>query len=127
MAENNTDNSEFFNDESIRSYVEELWGKVFEVSNQIIRDTKVFGFNEIDVIPDPNIHQMLATLAVASNTLDLILNMNSNGDIDIGDTRLVLNAKQQVLNMESIATALKSKDRSRYDESVKRLHEQAQI
>lgn len=125
MAENN--NSEFFGDDSIKLLVEELWGKVFAASNKVIRDTKVFGFNEIEVIPNPNVHQIIASLAVISNTLELIMTMDRDGVINIGDARQLINAKQQILNMEAVAIALKRKDRASYEEAVSRLHSQAQI
>lgn len=125
MTENN--NTEFFGDETIKLLVESLWSKVFAASNKVIRDTEVFGFNEIEVIPNPNVHQIIASLAVISNTLELIMTMDRNGVINIGDARQLINAKQQILNMEAIAIALKSKDRDAYEEAVRRLQNQAQF
>lgn len=125
MTENN--NIEFFGDSSIKLFVEQLWSKVFDASNKLIRDTKLFGFSEIEALPNPNVHQMLTALAVIDNVLDQIMTMDSNGTVNIGDTRMLINAKQQIFNMTMIAAALKAKDRASYDEAVRRLHNQAQI
>jgi hypothetical protein len=125
MTENN--NKEFFGDDAIKLFVERLWSKVFEASNKLIRDTKLFGFSEIEALPNPNVHQMLASLTVIDVVLDQIMMMDQDGTVSIGDTRLLINAKQQIFNMTMIAAALKAKDRESYDEAVRRLHDQAQI
>jgi hypothetical protein len=125
MTENN--NKEFLGDDAIKLFVERLWSKVFEASNKLIRDTKLFGFSEIEALPNPNVHQMLASLTVIDVVLDQIMMMDQDGTVSIGDTRLLINAKQQIFNMTMIAAALKAKDRESYDEAVRRLHDQAQI
>lgn len=120
-------NIEFFGDSAVKAFVEELWSKVFEASNKLIRDTKLFGFSEIEALPNPNVHQMLASLAVIDTVLDQIMTMDRDGTVNIGDTRLLINAKQQICIMTMIAAALKAKDRQRYDDAVRQLHNQAQI
>lgn len=117
--------ADFFGDESVERLVEEMWSNVFNASNKLIQDTKLFAFSEIESLPKPNIHQMLKTLTVFDNILDLILTLNQNGQVDVKDTRLIFNAKQQILLMERIATALRNKDRPDYDEAVLQLENQA--
>lgn len=118
---------EFFGDDSIKELVVELWGGVFEASNKLIRDTQIFGFQEIGIIPDPNVHQMLNSLALIGSMLELMLTLSQAGQVDIEDTRLIFNAKQQILMMEQIASALNNDDRASYDEAVERLQKQAPI
>lgn len=118
---------EFFGDDSIKELVVELWAGVFEASNKLIRDTQIFGFQEIGIIPDPNVHQMLNSLALIDSMLELMLTLSQTGQVDIEDTRLIFNAKQQILMMEQIASALNNDDRVSYDQAVKRLQTQAQI
>lgn len=77
------------------------------------------------VVPDPNIHQILATLTVIDGMLEVILTLSHAGRVDVGNTRLIFNAKQQILTMEQIATALNNDDRKSYDEAVDRLKKQA--
>jgi hypothetical protein len=116
---------EFFGDKAIKKHVEELWAGVFKASNKVIKDAKIFGFETIGTIPNPNIHQMLATLGVIDGMLDIILSLSQVGRVDVDDVRLIFNAKQQILVMEQIATALNSEDRNSYDEAIKRLGQQA--
>lgn len=116
---------EFFGDDAIKKHVVELWANVFDASNKVIQDAKIFGFESMGVVPDPNIHQILATLTVIDGMLEFILTLSHAGKVDVGDTRLIFNAKQQILTMEQIATALNSEDRKSYDEAVERLAKQA--
>ena len=125
MTEN--EKLEFFGDDSIKELVVELWGGVFEASNKLIKDTKIFGFQEIGIIPDPNVHQMINSLALISNMLEIMLTLSQTGQVDTEDTRLIFNAKQQILMMEQIASALNNDDRASYDEAVERLQKQAPI
>lgn len=116
---------EFFGDKAIKEHVEKLWASVFEASNKVIKDANIFGFESMGVIPDPNIHQMLATLSIIDNMLEVILTLSQTAKVELGDTRLIFNAKQQILTMEQIATALNNDDRQSYDEAVERLKTQA--
>jgi len=118
---------DFFGDKSIENLVETLWSNVFKASNKLIRDTRLFAFGEIESLPKPNVHQMLKTLTVFDSMLDQILTLNQNGKLDLVDTRLIFNAKQQILVMERIATALRNHDRAGYDEAVIALEKQAPI
>lgn len=122
-----TDNEkiEFFGDKEIQKHVLELWANVFDASHKVIQDAKIFGFENMGVLPDPNIHQMLATLSVIDGMLEFILTLTQAGKVDFNDTRLIFNAKQQILTMEQIATALNNDDRKGYDEAVDRLGKQA--
>jgi len=116
---------EYFGDEAIKKHVLKLWANVFRASNKVIQDAKIFGFEKIGIVPDPNIHQMLATLSVIDGMLEIILGLSQAGKVDVSDTRLIFNAKQQILTMEQIATALNNDDRKGYDEAIERLCKQA--
>lgn len=119
------DLNEFFGEKEIKELVEELWSEVFKTSNSLIKDTKAFGFGDMEILPNPNIFQMLNTLTIIDNMIDIILPLDQIGKVNSSVN--LLNAKQQILNMEMIATAIKSKNREAYDEAVRRLHRQAQL
>lgn len=119
--------ADFFGDKGIEALVEQLWSNVFMVSNKLIRDTKLFAFSEMESLPKPNVHQMLKTLTVMDSMLSQILTLNQNGELNLKDTRQIFNAKQQILVMERVATALKNHDRAGYDEAVMELTKQAPI
>lgn len=123
MTEN--EKLEFFGDINIQKNVELLWARVFEASNKVIKDAEIFGFELIGFLPNPNIHQLLMTLSVISDMLERILMLSQTGKLELGNIRLIFNAKQQILTMEQIATALNNDDRVSYDEAVDRLAKQA--
>lgn len=118
------DLSEFFGDQTIKDTVEEFWNEVFEASRKLIRDTKRFSFSEVEILPNPTVHQMLSTLSALDNMFEIALSP-TNAKLETELIRLIFNARQQILNMELIATALNNKDRDNYDYAVRRLQNQA--
>lgn len=107
--------------------VAEAWTNVFATSNLVIKQSGLYGFNGIELIPNPNIHQMLATMGVVSGMLDKITESLGCSGVDIkpDDTRLLFNAKQQILRLEQVAAALLAKDEALYNESILELKKQA--
>lgn len=119
------DLSEFFGDALIKDKVERLWHKVMESSRKFINDSKKFGFQGIEILPNPNVHQMLRSLRLADGAFEILMADADDADLDTHDFRLIFNAKQQILHMERVATALKNKDQIGYDEAVLLLERQA--
>ena len=106
-------------------YVSSVWTDVFATSNLVIKQSGLYGFNGIELIPNPNIHQMLASMSVVSVMLDKITEKLDRIDLDPDDTRLLLNAKQQILRLEQVAAALLAKDEPLYNEAILELKKQA--
>jgi hypothetical protein len=111
--------------ELLHLQVEALWAKVFESVTTVIRQTKVFSFNEMGVVPTPNIHQMLARLQLFDSVIDVLLKNAPVFGLEYEQTRPLLNCKVQVANMEKLAAALDAKDKEGYDAAVKALEQQA--
>lgn len=107
------------------AYVSEAWTNVFATSNLVIKQSGLYGFDGIELIPKPNIHQMLATMTVVSTMLDKIIEHLGCVDIPHHDTRLLFNAKQQILRLEQVAAALLAKDEPLYNEAIAELEKQA--
>ena len=120
-----TEVTDFFGDDAVKALVEKAWESVFITSNKVIRDAGIFGFEGIEVIPNPNIHQMLTTLTIVSNVLDFMLSLSSEAEIDYDARRLILNAKQQILTLERVATALKAVNREDFNQAMQDLKSQA--
>ena len=114
-----------FNIVAATEYVATAWADVFATSNLVIRQSGLYGFNGIELIPNPNIHQMLASMSVVSVMLDKITEKLDRVDLDPNDTRLLLNAKQQILRLEQVAAALLAKDENLYNQAIKELEKQA--
>jgi hypothetical protein len=121
------DLQEFFGEKNIKDSVEKLWNEVMEASQKFIRDSKKFGFDEIGILPNPTVHQMLFSLRLINAAFGLVSSDIENGKVDNDDIRLIFNARQQVLNMEMVATALNKKDRDAYDYAVRLIKNQAAI
>lgn len=121
--------SDFFNDATIKEEVVGLWGNVFQVSNKIIKDANFYGFDLIDLIPDPNVHQILKSMKVINSLLEDIMDDIEDSEIQehIEMTRIILNAKQQILLMEKVAISLKQKDKVEFDSAINAMKNQATI
>lgn len=106
-------------------YVSSAWTDVFATSNLVIKQSGLYGFNGIELIPNPNIHQMLASMSLVSVMLDKITEKLDRIDLHPEDTRLLLNAKQQILRLEQVAAALLAKDEPLYNQAILELEKQA--
>lgn len=117
--------NEFFGEKVVKDKVEKLWGNVMESARKFIRDSHTFGFEKVGIVPNPTVHQMLSSLRLADVAFGMIMADAEDSHLDADDIRLIFNAKQQILNMERVATALNNKDRFNYDEAVRLLENQA--
>lgn len=90
--------SELFEDEIIKRKVTEAWGKIFDASHAVIKQAKKYGFTDM-VIPSPNIHEMLVQLQIFSSIIDILIVNASKLNIAYEETRLMLNAKEQITRM----------------------------
>ncbi|MCO5398329.1 hypothetical protein [Ralstonia soli] len=108
-------------------FVTEAWERIFGVSNTVIANSKLYGFHGIQLIENPNIHQLLSSMGVVSGMLDTIISHLSNPGVDLGpeNVRLLLNAKKQVSQLEAVAAALAADDEALYNEEVEKLQNQA--
>lgn len=116
---------ELFDEQDIKLRVEKVWGKVFSASNKVISQAKNFGFSGIEIIPSPNIHDMLVRLQVFSAVIDILVTHAELFEVEYAETRLLLNAKEQITRMERVAAALKANNRADYIEAISTLESQA--
>ena len=116
---------EFFGEKAIKENVERLWNNVMEAARKFIRDSKKFGIDEIGILPNPTVHQMLSSLRLTDVAFGMIIDDAEDSKLDTDDIRLIFNAKQQILNLERVATALHKQDRASYEEAVRLIENQA--
>lgn len=109
----------------MNAQVEKLWAKVFESVTQVIRQTKVFSMTDMGVVPNPNIHQMLARLQIFDDVIDVLVKNAETFGLEYDQTRLLLNCKVQIANMERLAAAVNASDEANYNAAVKALETQA--
>jgi hypothetical protein len=111
----------------IKERVDIIWAFVFKRSNEVLRQSKMYGFHCMQEVPDPNIHGMLIQLQVFSAVMDILITNGPEAGLEYGQTRLILNAKEQVTRMERVATALKANNKEDYDAAIAELERQAAI
>ncbi len=112
-------------DAAIKVRVEQVWAKVFEASSKVLKHANNFGFSLMEIVPSPNIHEMLVQLQIFSSVIDILVNNAEKLNIDYDDTRLMLNAKEQITRMERIAAALKAENKKDFTEALEQLEKQA--
>ena len=112
--------------DEVTSKVEELWGKVFKNSNEVLHQHVQFGFDGVKN-GTPNIEQRLFQLQAIEAIFDILLNNSLLGTLDYEQQRQILNAKQQITNMEMVAAAVKADEEADYLEAVAILEKQLPI
>lgn len=103
-----------------------LWEKVFTLSNTILHQNKMHGFDGIRAkAPEPNIQTILQYCKFFDSAFDSVMMFDEIEDIGYEARRCVLNAKKQVTTMEQLAIAVKEGNKDDYDSAVKALATQA--
>lgn len=110
------------NDAAIKARVNKVWEEVFETTSIVITQSRKFGFLGMEIIPDPNIHQMLVTIRLLDNNIDTFID---NEELDYEEKRLMLNAKTALTKMESVANALTNNKREDFNIAIAELERQA--
>jgi hypothetical protein len=103
------------------------WEEVFRTSNLVVTQSKLYGFLGIQLIENPNIHQIIESMGVMSVMLDKVMSSMGSPGTDLGhdSIRLLLNAKAQIVRLEAVAAALIAGDEVLYETAVQKLQDQA--
>lgn len=117
--------TELFEDAEIKQKVADVWAKVFDASNRVLRHANNFGFTLMEIVPSPNIHEMLATLQIFSSVIDILITHADRLGIEYDEIRLMINAKEQITRMERVAAALKANNRNDFNVALADLERQA--
>lgn len=124
---NNAELGNLLDDVVVKEKVEQVWAEVFKASSVITQQAQKFGFEQMAHVPKPNIHEMLIALRIFNSIIDILLSSAEDLNVAFDETRLMLNAKQQLLRMEMIANALKANDRDAYNQYTRELEIQSCI
>ncbi len=103
--------------------IEKLWAIVFQSSNQVLHQHKKYGFDGFELIPRPNVHDMLVTLKIFGAVIDVLI----DADLEYEQQRQLLNAKTQITNMERLALAINANSRGDYEDAAEAIERQAVI
>jgi len=102
--------------------VEKVCGEVFQVADKVLKAHLKFGFTQIVSGISPSIEEIVLGLQTVELVLDALYEQ-----FDYEEQRLVMNAKQQILWIQEIATALQHGDKDRYEAAVSKMSSQPQI
>ena len=114
-----------YDSSDIKKRVDKIWEHVFKDSNTVLRQSKLYGFYCMQEGPRPNIHAMLIQLQMFSVIMDILISQGPDAGIEYDQTRLLLNAKEQVTRMERVAAALKANNKEDYNSAIEALERQA--
>ena len=90
-----------------------------------LRLTKLVNFENIGALTNPSIQDLLERLRVFDDVVSLLLDHASVFDLDYSHTRMLLNCKQLVNNMERLANAIQAGNQADYDAAVSALEKEA--
>lgn len=100
--------------------IEKVWGEVLRVTTRLLSAHQQFGFSTIQANVSPSIDDMLKSLRILETILDAVAS-----HLDPSDQRIVINAKQAIINVEQVNLALMSKDHDAYSIAIQRITNQA--
>ncbi|MDD3884531.1 MAG: hypothetical protein PHW66_06300 [Gallionella sp.] len=120
-----SDNVALILDVAITQKIQKSWEAVFKASSKIIQQSGLYGFDGMELIPNPNIHQMLRSLKIVSVMLTEIVDRLESLEIGTDEVRLLCNAQEQIARMERVSLALISNDRELFDLAIQDLESQA--
>ena len=106
---------------------EALWTEVFRASNRILHHHKNHGFDEIEKVPKPNVHDVLETLEALVLTFQGLRTASHVKGMSSNESNQVLNAYHQLSCMREVARALMAKDRDRYEAAIDAMKRQAVV
>jgi hypothetical protein len=112
--------------EEVKAKLEQLWDRVFKNSNEILHQHVRFGFDGVKN-GNPHIEHRLVQLQAIEAVFDVLINNSRLGDLEYEQQRQILNAKQQITNMEMVAAAVKANREDDYREAVALLEKQLPI
>ena len=103
--------------------IEQVWSTVFRSSGKVLLDAKIYGFEALGELPAPNIHDMVRNLKVYGAIIDILY----EGNLPYEQQRQLLNAKNQITNLERVAAALIAGCRADFESALSALEKQAVI
>lgn len=109
--------------EQIQGEVDAAWSSIFRVVNTVVDHHVQFGFKLIESKINPSFQDILLSLKVMEALLDVF----PVDDVEYATSRMILNAKQQINNIELVVTALKHNRQDDYEAAMTRLRTQAQF
>ena len=116
----NSENNEVSAD--VQKLIHEIWASVFGTANKIISAHASYGYQEISNKLNPSLKEIVLSLKTIESSLDIL---DSGNVLDYDEKRLVINSKQQINNVLSVALAVESGEIDDYNRAIDILKKQA--
>lgn len=110
--------------ETVTPDIEKAWAAVFKVVNAVISHHDRFGFKLIESHINPSLTDILRALKALDTMLNLI---QAENNLEYEGFRLLVNAKQQIVNFELVVSALKYDQQDDYEKAMLNLRTQVQF
>lgn len=93
---------------NLEELASDIWDHVCNNISQILKECDLYGLAGVLVVPDPAIEARIGAL----KRLDVIcqLVIDSTDDAEYSTSRIMYNAKQQILHLEMLLSAAKNDD-----------------
>ena len=109
---------------NLEKLASEIWDHVCNNMTIILKECDLHGLAGILTAPDPSIESRIKALKKLDVICQLII--DSTDDAEYSVSRIMYNAKQQILHMEMLLSAAKNNDESGFDEAKGCLNGQSQ-
>ena len=106
----------------ISGQIEVIWAEIIKVTDNVLQAHTKFGFASFAKNISPTMEEILLSLRVAESILDAV---DASGTLEYSEGRIVGNAKQQILWIQTIANALKYRNETDYLASIEKLGNQS--
>ena len=107
---------------TLEDLAQDIWDHVCENIKLILQECDMHGLTGILTAPDPSIESRIGALKKLDSICQVVLdNMN---DSQYSTSRIMYNAKQQILNLEMLLSAAKNCDKASFDLAKDRLNGQ---
>lgn len=94
---------------------DEVWNLVSVNISNILKECDLYGLAGILTTPDPSIENRINALKKLDEICQLVIDNISEDKYSV--SRIMYNAKQQILNLERLLSAAKNKDVAGFDEA----------
>ena len=110
-----------YDSDEVKRRVDKVWERVFLNCNSVLRQSKIYGFYCCQEVPHPNMHALIVHLNIFSAVMNILVTQGMETGVDYDQTRLILNAKEQLTKMERVAAAMNANNKKDFKLAIKDL------
>lgn len=110
-----------YDSDEVKRRVDKVWERVFLNCNSVLRQSKIYGFYCCQEVPHPNMHALIVHLNIFSAVMNILVTQGMETGVDYDQTRLILNAKEQLTKMERVAAAINANNKKDFKIAIKDL------